>query len=322
MSSNRLEDGRSKNFVKSILIYLFLLFLAYVVSDLVLLQFVKPHFMVSLSAKDKAVKASSYEPETGAFDSADLGTKSSITDKIVKRNIFNSKKMPVPIARLKGGDKVEDYEDSEPVLSGLQLALEGTIVHRNPFRSLATITGAGATLSYTVGDSIPNLAKIISVIRKKVIIRNLKNKRLEFIEIPKDQAKIKRPVARNRFKNLTPPPREKSLIKRDGNRFTATRANVDAQLANLSKLSKQANGKFERDPATGEVMGYKVFGIKPGLLQQLGVEENDVISNVNGTKINSMQAGAGLLSKLRVANEINVTVIRDGRVVDLEYVIE
>ncbi len=320
--ASEMAGKTQKNFLKSFLLYVFLLFLAYVVSDLALLQFVKPKFLVKLSAKDKTAAVSSFEPETRAFEISDLGTKASFTNKIVKRNIFNSKKMPAPIAKLKGEEKTEDFKDQDPVLSGLQLSLEGTIVHRNPFRSLATITGAGTTLSYTVGDSIPGMAEIISVIRKKVIIRNLKNKRLEYIEISREQAPVKKQVATNRFRNKPRSKPSKSLIKQDGNRFTAKRSDVNAQLANISKLSRQANSRLAKDPATGEVLGYEIYGIKPGLLQQMGVLNNDIISNVNGKEIKNPQAAMSLMSKLKTASEINVTVIRDGREVELEYIIE
>lgn len=321
MNGNHLENERTKNLLKSILIYLFLLYVAYVISDLVLLQFVKPKFLVKMTAKDKAMKASAFEPQTGRFEISELGDKGSFTDRIVTRNIFNSKEMPKPLASLEGGEKKEDVEDGVPVLSGLQLTLEGTAVHRNPFRSLATITGSGSTLSYTVGDKVASLAEIISVIRKKVIIRNLRNRKLEYIEISRDQVKAAKPVVRNKFR---PKPKKSGsdLIKRDGNRFTAKRADVNAQLANITSLARQANSRLARDPATGEILGYQIYGIKPGLLQNLGVQENDIITEINGMPITNPIQATSAFSKLKGASEIRTTINRNGRTVDLEYIIE
>ncbi|MGH1469089.1 MAG: type II secretion system protein N [Bdellovibrionales bacterium] len=321
MNGNHSENERAKNLLKSILIYLFLLYVAYVISDLVLLKFVKPKFLVEMSTKDKAVKVSSFEPQTGSFEISDLGDKGSFTDRIVSRNIFNSKDMPKPIAALEGGNKGEEAEDGVPVLSGLQLTLEGTAVHRNPFRSLATVTGSGKTLSYTVGDKIESLAEIVSVIRKKVIIRNLKNRKLEYIEISRDQVEARKPIARNKFRSK-PKKSGSNMIKRDGNRFTAKRSDVNAQLANISSLAKQANSRLARDPATGEILGYQIFGIKPGLLQNLGVQENDIITEINGMPITNPIQATGAFSKLKGANEIRTTINRGGRTVELEYIIE
>lgn len=318
MSGIQSESGNSKSLLKTVLIYIFLLYLAYVVSDLVILKFISPQFMVKLSAKDKIQKTNVFELETNSFEISDLGSKGSFTDKIVRRNIFNSQAMPVPIAKLNGEDRSEKYEDSEPVLSGLELTLEGTAVHRNPFRSLATITGQGKTFSYTVGDEVAGMAEIISVIRKKVIIRNLQNKRFEYIEIPIGKVQEIKAITRNKLR----PSKPKELIRRDGNRFTAKRSDVEKQLSNAASLFRQAKSRLARDPATGEILGYQIFGIKSGLLQDLGVQDNDIISSVNGMEIKNPIQATSVFGKLKSASEINVVVNRGGSTVELEYIIE
>jgi general secretion pathway protein C len=321
MSAEYGNQKKSKSFLKTLLIYLFLLYLAFVTADIILLKFASSKFVVKMSPKDKASFSAGRESETSGFDISALGSKSTYTDRIVNRNIFNSKDMPPPIARLSNENENEVVEDDNtPVLSGLQLNLDGTLVHRNPFRSIATITGQGKTFSYSVGDEIDGMAEIVSVIRKKVIIRNLQNRRLEYIEIKRDQKRPERPVARRR---MAPPPKPSSdLIQRDGNRFTARRADVNAQLANISSLARQAKSKIALDPATGETLGYQIFDIQPGLLKSLGVQDNDIITSVNGMPIKSQLQATSAFSKLKSANEINVVINRGGSPVELEYVIE
>ncbi len=316
MSSNYFENKK----IKSALVYLFLLYLAYLVVDICVLKFIKPKFLVEVLRKDKGPKVNTFESQTGSFEIAELGERGTFTDEIIERNIFNSKQMPKPIASLEGRDRTEELEDGEPVLSALQLILAGTAVHRNPFRSLATITNSGSTVSYTVGDQVANLAEIISVIRKKVIIRNLTTKRLEYIEISKGQVPVEAPVARNKFKPIKK--KSNDLIKRDGNKFIAKRADVDAQIANISSLARQAKSRLARDPATGEILGYEIFDIKPGLLQNLGIQDNDIITEVNGRPIKNPIQATSAFSKLKGVNEIRTTINRGGRIIQLDYIIE
>jgi len=311
---------KSRSLLKSFLIYLFLLYLAFVLSDLVLIKFVRPEFVSKLSAKDKAVASGVIEPETGSFEVADIGSKGSFTDKIVERNIFNSGPMPEPIANLQNKNKGEEIiEDNDPVLTGLQIVLEGTIVHRNPFRSLATLTASGKMLSYAVGDEVPGMAEIVSVVRKKVIFRNLRNKKLEYAEISRDQTQPQRAEVK-RTRPITKP---KGMVQRDGNRFTAKRADVNKQLSNISQLARQANSRPARDPATGELIGYEIFAIQPNsLFENLGLKNGDIISEVNGVKISNPAKAMSMFNQLKSASEINVSINRNGSSEELEYTIE
>lgn len=309
-----------KNKLKSFLLYGFLFYIAFVTADLVMLKFVRPQFIFKIAAKNKLKRVASFEPETKGFEISELGASDVLTGRIVSRNIFNSGDMPPALAKIKKGPTTEVFEDGDPVLSGLQLTLEGTAVHRNPFRSLATITGSGDTKTYTVGDDVAGMAEVVSVIRKKVIIRNSKNRKLEYIEITRDQKRAAPVVAKNRFR--APKPKPSTLIKRDGNRFTAKRADVNAQLSNISGLAKQANSRLYRDPATGEALGYQIFGIKPGLLQDLGVQNDDVILKINDQKVNNPGKAMSMFNTLKGASEINLRVMRGGSEVDLEYIVE
>jgi general secretion pathway protein C len=319
MAEKKIKSG---GLLKSFLIYLFLVYVAFVLSDLVLMKFVRPEFVSKLNAKDKVGTEGVVEAETGSFAVSDIGSKASFTDKIVERNIFNSGKMPEPLANLKNQNNPDEevIEDRDPVLTGLQIVLEGTIVHRNPFRSLATLTASGKMLSYAVGDEVPGLAEIISVVRKKVIFRNLKNKRLEYAEISRDQVRPKRVAVKRAQPSLKKP---KGLVERDGNRFTAKRSDVNKQLSNLSQLARQANSRPARDPATGELLGYEIFAIQPGsLFENLGLKNGDIISEVNGVKISNPAKAMSMFNQLKTASEINVSINRNGSSEELEYTIE
>lgn len=322
VSLNSENSNKGQSLIKSLLLYLFVAYFAFVVADLILLKYVRPHFQVAVSKKDLQNIQAGRERETGPFNNSEIDSKASYTDKVISRNIFNSGEMPPPVASQQPDSQEQEWEDNDPVLTSLPLTLEGTAVHRNPFRSIATMSFSGKTESYSVGDQINNDAEVISVIRKKVIFRNLRNKKLEYVEISRDQPARPQQASRPNFRR----PKVNSgsgLVKREGNRFRAKRSDVDKQLGNISQLLRQANSRPATDPATGELLGYEIFQIQPGsLYEQLGIQNGDIITSINGMKITNPAKAMTVYNQLKSSSEINATVNRGGREMDLEYIIE
>jgi len=290
------------------------------VADLVLLKFVRPEFLPKLTKKDLAGLNIAKESYTGSLTDSDIGSSAFLVKPTVKRNIFNSGKMPIPIASLDKEEPKDEMEDNIPVKTGLSLTLEGTAVHRNPFRSIATIKGQKETLTYTVGDQIETVARVVSVLRKKVIIRNLNNRKLEFVAIDRELLKAQN----NRPKKTKPSFAKKdSAIVRDGNRFKTSRAEVNKYLSNYRSLLSQANTKPAKDPATGDILGFEIFAIRPGsIFEQLGLKDGDIIEGVNGESITNQGAAMSKFNELRSANEIKLSINRNGRTEELEYEID
>ena len=313
-----LEDQNKPSLVKTLLIYFFLVFVAYMTVDLFLLKYIRPQFIPKLTSKDLIDLNIAREEFTGKLTGSEIGSKSFYVDPIVRRNIFNSGDMPIPIASLEGDGRGEEFEDNIPVKTSLALILEGTAVHRNPFRSIATVKGQEETATYTVDDQIENLAKVISILRKKVIFRNLENKKLEFIEIDRELLKAQAP----RFKSAEQFSQGRSIM-REGNTFRATRAEVNKHLSNYRSLLSQANTKPVKDPATGDVLGFEIFAIRPGsIFEQLGLKDGDIIDSVNGESVTNPGKAMSMFNQLRSASEINISINRNGRSEELEYQIE
>ena len=316
------EEQKKSSLFKSLLIYLFLVFASYMIADLVLLKYVRPQFLPKLESKDLTDLNIAREDFTGRLSNSEIGSKSFFVDPIVKRNIFNSGDMPLPIASLDKNSGSEEFEDNIPVKTNLGLTLEGTAVHRNPFRSIATIRGQKETATYTVGDQIENLAKVVSVLRKKVIFRNLENKKLEFVDIGREisRAQMPRPKAVSQRPKFSAPD---GPLEREGNTFTTTRSEVNKYLSNYRSLLSQANTKPVRDPATGDTLGFEIFAIRPGsIFEQAGLKDGDIIDSVNGESITDQGKAMSLFNQLRTADEINISINRNGRSEELEYIIE
>lgn len=234
---------------------------------------------------------------------------------ILARNIFNSDGL-IPSD---GGDtQVADFDTSGPAReSTLPLTLVGTIVHGNPGKSVATILprsgGTDTIMPYIPNDDIEGMATLIKVERKKVFIRNLSSRALEYIEI-KDQPAIM-------FEKAGKPTvsRDGPIVKEGKNTYAISRQDLEAQMQNLPDLLTQARAIPNTLPGGG-INGFKIIDIKPNsLFSKLGIVNNDVILGVDGSPVNSPAKAMELYNALRTRNEVKLSVERNGRQQTMNY---
>ena len=69
----------------------------------------------------------------------------------------------------------------------------------------------------------------------------------------------------------------------------------------------------------GKQLGYRLQPQQQGdqLMQEVGLEANDVITQINGIKLDNPQNGIGALRQLSTANSVSITVMRNGNEVPL-----
>ena len=69
----------------------------------------------------------------------------------------------------------------------------------------------------------------------------------------------------------------------------------------------------------GKQIGYRLQPQQKGteLMQQVGLEANDVITEINGIKLDNPQNGIGALRQLSTASSVSITVMRNGAEVPL-----
>ncbi len=234
---------------------------------------------------------------------------------ITDRNIFNSDGIiPNPLSAPEG----EMFADTGPaVKSNLPLNLIGTIVHVNPGKSVATIQlrTTNDVIPYLPNDEISTIAVLVRVERRKAIIRNLSNSRLEYIEIPED-AKItfaKRPTTTS-----------DGVFRKDGDITSIKRTDLDGYLKNLPDLLQQATAVPNIVPGSGgEIDGFKMLGIEPNsVFNQIGLQVGDVIKGVNGERVNSPAKAMELYNQLRNEGRIEVEIERDGQPTSLIFNID
>ncbi len=249
-----------------------------------------------------------------------LATKNPNYGEILRRNILNSDgKIPPAVSEV-GGDK--PVEDGPAVPSNLPLRLIGTIVHANPARSIATIElrNRNKSLAFSTDDEIEDVgAKITLIERLKVTFRNLQTHRLEYIEI-KESFAVNFGAARAQPMGAAKLGSDEEIKQVADNKFTVSRSALQKHLNNLPDLLQQARAVPNIDPATGAVNGFRLLDIAPGsIFENLGVRRNDLIKSVNGTAVDSINKAMELVNTLRDADNINVTVERNGRDEDLGY---
>lgn len=281
--------------------YLLCLFIAYAIADLVILK-LRPEFLPK-DAPPPVFNSSQ------SLDNQKLSNE--FYNSIISRNPF-SLDGSIPDVLRPVGETAKPQEDLPPVLSSLPLTLEGTIVLTNAERSLANINvkGRNAIIPFSVGREIEGLAKVISVERKKVIIRNLNNGRLEYLEMKsEDKLSFQSGKANSEIPALSP---NSDIKKVADNKFEIKRSDLTKYLSNMSAILMDAAVIPERD-ANGNVECYKFVNVKPdSVYTALDIQTGDSICGVNGEKVDSPQKAMALFQKLQSEPNIEIDSKRGG----------
>jgi general secretion pathway protein C len=244
---------------------------------------------------------------------------------IISKNIFAPDNVvPETLATLKAKQSNKSQEEQQikedmPVPSTLPLGLVGTIVHSNPEKSIANfeIKSKNTTIAVRVGNTIEKMAKLESVERGRVIIRNLNNNRLEFLEL-KDLNKL----SFNAAKKVTEEVTKEEIREIAPNRFEVRREDVVKYTSDLSNVLQQAAMIPVRGPG-GEIQGFRFVNIQPdSIYTKLGFQVGDVIKSVNGEPIDSPAKALELYNALKGSHDIKLNVERNGREQEMQYLIK
>jgi general secretion pathway protein C len=286
---------------EALYIYILALFTGFLLSDLGIL-YVRPGMLPT-------------QPPPSRPSSVPKQQFTSITQyqKIHDRNVFNIDGK-IPPALTADGTEAPGM-DIPPVASQLPLKLEGTLVHANPKKSVATITvkSKNEAKAFMVDQDIEGMAKMVKIERRKVIFRNMQSNRLEYIDIPKDSSVtfgVKDPVVGG------------EEVKRSGEfDFTMRRADITKYTADLGGILQQARMVPNIVPGSGgRVDGFRFVAIQPNsIYEKLGFKPMDVIKSVNGEAVNSPTKAMELYNALKSENRISITVERNGRDENFKY---
>ncbi|MFT3838492.1 MAG: hypothetical protein QM723_16055 [Myxococcaceae bacterium] len=178
----------------------------------------------------------------------------------------------------------------------LHLRARGTLL--GPFIDWAAIQDldTGKMQSYAVGDVVQG-ATILAINRSLITLRE--NGHATYLEV----SGLGRVVA-------TPPPPPREVTP---GHFSIARQEVERQLGNLAELAPTVR-------AMPTPHGMKLFAIRPGSLPaQLGVQNGDTITKVNGIALDHADGLLEAYTRLRSSSHFEIQIERDGAPVTQTY---
>ncbi len=285
---------------------LFIILLAFLTADLLVIEAQK-HLMIEPTKIILPQKIQSLKTKSLAYYQPITSRNAFSLDGNIPETLF-AKKAKLTDPNGEQGDGANDI----PVPSMLPLTLIGTIVHSNPQKSVANVEykSKNLTLAIRVGNTIADIAKLESVERGKIFIRNLNNHRLEYLEL-KEMSKLSFNTAKANsaedVKQVAP------------NKFEIARSDITKYTSDLSNILQQAAMLPAKGPS-GEIEGFRFVNIQPdSIYTKLGFQIGDVIKGVNGEKVDSPAKALELYNTLKTSNQVKILMDRGGKETEFDY---
>lgn len=171
------------------------------------------------------------------------------------------------------------------------------------------------------GQHACDLAEVKEVREDAVVINNLLANRLELLRFQKTQQPQTntQPSTNAELPPNTQPPPPPPLLKESSNTVTVelSKDSVDRYLENLPSLldSAFATPRYrEAENGQRSIEGFEVSRIrKASVVEQLGLQNGDVILELNGQKLDSLASVIQLFSQARNMPQAKMTVLRNGQ---------
>jgi membrane-associated protease RseP (regulator of RpoE activity) len=163
------------------------------------------------------------------------------------------------------------------------------------------------------GQQACNVAEIAEVREESVVIRNLLTNRLELLTFAESGSPSASPPSTTARQPFAPRVvKSSSLIGVELQRDT-----VNHYLANLTDLLNCALAiPRYRDTGNGRqgIDGFELSRVKEGsVVEQIGLQDGDVILEVNGSRLDSMESVIRLVGQAQAMTRASMTVLRNGR---------
>jgi general secretion pathway protein C len=207
---------------------------------------------------------------------------------------------------------IKKVETTTATVTKLNLELNGVILSSMPELSVAIISYQKKQKNYQTGASLPGggRVKLLEVFSDRVLIEN--SGRTESLLLFDKNSKTA---------TITKPPKVQPGKRTDDRRNNADTQNVLTDMRNRfqknpSSLMKIINARpYSQE---GQLIGYRVApGREAEAFQQLGFENGDVITAVNGEAITDPSKLMTLYKMAGEAQQVNLSVLRQGQSIDL-----
>ncbi len=242
---------------------------------------------------------------------------------ILTRNLFNASTL-APAAQ-KELEEQQRYEKTR-----LPLRLLGTAAAGDPALSWAAVEDLESRkhLVARVNDRLKGQATVLRIERGRIVLENAGRREELALETPEGAlggASARSPSLSRSARALPPPSAGgvgAAVQRLAENRFAVPRAEVENAAANPSALFSQARILPKYDQ--GRMVGVQLNAIRPGsLFDQVGIQDGDTVSQVNGIAVSSPEDSARILEQFAAGGSLRVTVTgRDGQVRELDYEVQ
>ncbi len=199
--------------------------------------------------------------------------------------------------------------------TGLDLVLLGTVLAENgPSYAVIQLKGQKTQGLFREGDSVSG-AILKMILREEVVLRV--GDRDEILRMEKDETNkrvIRAATVAERIEKPEPA---------NGMRIVLNRNEIQKAVGNVSDLMTQAqiNPHYKEGDKTSS--GLSISSIRDdSIFKKMGLRDDDVIRGVDGREIQSLDDALALYRHMRSSDNVTLQVIRRGKEIDLDYVIE
>jgi type II secretory pathway component PulC len=241
-------------------------------------------------------------------------------NKIASTNLFNVKESDKAQGAKKQVDIASIICTTADKPTSEQVKLMDTIVLQDSVKSVASvqIRGGSDLVNVREGEQITSAIEVAKINRMKIILKNLETGDCEYIAGDEDEGPampkmtILSPQAGKKFISKNP------SIKNSGNNFQIKRAVKDQMIANISEVLTQARAIPITNPDGS--LSFKMTEVVPGsIYSQLDIQNDDIITSINGKKIENLNELTGLLGKIREIDHFEIGMKRNGMSENKEY---
>jgi len=187
----------------------------------------------------------------------------------------------------------------------LRLTLSGALASDDRRMARAIIADQGGREDqYAIGDSLPGNAELSEIYTDRVILK--RNGRYETLRLPEEsRSGGSLPAMTLRTPPATSP----------AQRLRTLREQLKNRPSTLGRFLR-ANQKVDE---SGNIIGFEVHpGSNPDLFEQVGLQEGDIIVQVNDIDVSDPANGGRALQSLQNDDRVTVKLLRDGQEQNLD----
>jgi type II secretory pathway component PulC len=185
------------------------------------------------------------------------------------------------------------------------------------------VRGQKDALDIREGQKIANFAEVGRIDRQKLIFKNLNSGECEYIENAEKEGKAPKSfnlVSKEEGKEIMDS-QANTAIKNEGNQFSIKKSLRDEMLNNISEVLTQARALQITNPDGS--YSFKMTEIVPGsIYSKLNIKDGDIIEQIDGEKIQDMNAVMTKFGRIREIDNLSLTIKRNGSSQTYDYSFE